>query len=74
MYEIKPEPVEEVKHRLIRWEIEGEISVHQEVDKYGQTTGSAFYRCTECGDELVTGFDLANMPHKEDCEVADETN
>lgn len=33
---------------------EGRIAVVRERDKYGNDTGASFYRCRECGGEILT--------------------
>jgi hypothetical protein len=45
---------------------EGRIAIKREHDKYGDGTGAAYYAC-ECGAELVTSFNKANIPHRNGC-------
>jgi len=38
-----------------------------EYDKYGNPTGSKFYRCRDCGREILEGFDKSNVSHQDGC-------
>jgi hypothetical protein len=54
-----------VTHPIIRQE--GTITVRKEHDKNGVPTGHAFYRCEECGAEIMTGAGKDLLPHNDDC-------
>lgn len=43
---------------------------HLEYDKYGEPTRERFYRCRDCGVEVLEGVDRTNVSHREDCEVS----
>ena len=45
---------------------EGSIAVLREQDKHGDDTEAAYYRC-QCGAELTTDWNKAQIPHEDGC-------
>jgi hypothetical protein len=51
---------------------QGRIAVLRETDKHGDDTGAAYYQC-QCGAELTTDWNKAQIPHEDGCpEGADQ--
>jgi len=38
-----------------------------EYDKYGQPTGAEYYRCRDCGREVLEGIDREHVSHRDGC-------
>lgn len=45
---------------------EGIVTEHEH-DKHGRPTGHAYYRCTACGAEIMTGIGRNHLDHAEEC-------
>lgn len=48
-------------------ETKGRIATIRETDKHGRTTGHSFYRCEDCGAEVMTSWGRDGLDHAAGC-------
>ena len=45
---------------------------HLEYDKYGEPTGAKYFRCRDCGREVIASIPRENVSHRDGCRFGED--